>query len=312
MKKNSPMIVWENDEIRALKVLWKQGFTEKDIAEKLSRSVYAVSHEIIKIRKSGDLPERKENNYDWLVEEFVDIPTHKDEALKINSNRIMVWGDSHLPYLNLELAKHMFEIAKIWKIPDCLIAGDFFNQDAFSFFDGRYKYSWEKEKQKARVFMNHLLLQFNKVYVILGNHDLRILRMLKFQETFKSLMLGITISQRVIVTEYPRAEINDDWLCVHPKSYSQISGRVAQKLAGKYHKNFICPHGHFTSYSFDISGDYQCIDIGGLMDYDKTEYVNFSITTHPRWVGGFLVLDKSYPYIFHEKTNWDFWKKALK
>ena len=63
-----------------------------------------------------------------------------------------------------------------------------------------------------------------------------------------------------------RLFIGDKVMVTHPKSYSQISGSVAIRLAEKYHMDVINAHGHFAAMRFDRSGKFQAVDLGGLFD----------------------------------------------
>jgi len=157
-------------------------------------------------------------------------------------------------------------------------------------YDRRDQMKWDIEKKKSRIFLNHLIETFDRIFIMMGNHDVRILRQLAFEETFRTFIDSISSSNKVQVSEYPKATINDSWFIAHPKSYSQISGNVAKRLAEKYHMNIIATHGHFSSRSYDRSGLFVCIDCGGLVDYEKTEYVNYAITTHPMWNNSFVLL----------------------
>lgn len=300
---------WTREQEKLLIYFWNKNYTKQDIANKLDRSYDSINRKTRDLRRDKAIEKRSNDNFGWLHNEAAEIKPYTD-WFRIKSKNVMIIADTHLPFMNVPFAEKMFFMRDVFGSNDLIIAGDFFDEVMFSFFDIRDKTTWQKEKEFASVFINQLLEVFDNIYILMGNHDLRILRLLKFKENFEGLIRSITQDKRVKISDYPKAEINKDWEVYHPRSYSQISGQVAKKLAEKYGKNVIATHGHFTSYSFDRSGKYECIDIGGLVDYDKIEYVAHSITTHPRWINSFMILRDNKPYIFTEKTDWDFWGKT--
>lgn len=223
---------------------------------------------------------------------------------KIHSDSLLVLADAHIPCMNVALAHRMFEMCDLLNVQDVLVAGDFFDQNMFSKWDPRKPSEWAQEKRVAKYMLKHLTSKFRRVTMIMGNHDLRILKTLGWNEDFRGLVSDLCDAPNLYVSEYPKVEVNDKWLIFHPKSYSQVPGSVARHLAEREQKHVVSTHGHFTSLTFDRSGVHYAIDIGGLPDRSKMEYVNFMETTHPVWVNGFLLLIDNEPLLFTEHTNW--------
>ena len=149
-------------------------------------------------------------------------------------------------------------------------------------------------------------VQFDKVYFLLGNHDARMLKRLDYMIKYADLM-NIVVQdeqERVVVSQYPKAQVvqaGQEWLVIHPKCYSRVAGQKAKRITEKEHCHVVSTHGHMTALTFDISGKYHAVDIGGNVDYSKVEYVNQQITDHPKWVNSFVVLEKGLPRLFTEK-----------
>lgn len=65
---------------------------------------------------------------------------------------------------------------------------------------------------------------------------------------------------------------------------------MAAAAAAILHKNVACGHGHHIGYKHDVSGRYLGVDLGGMFDENKHEYLFKSgVTALPAWNPGFWV-----------------------
>ncbi|HOL83565.1 MAG TPA: metallophosphoesterase [Caldisericia bacterium] len=289
--------------------LYRQGKTLKEIQEITGRGKTSIIRVLKKAKQRGVIEGRKGiQQFKKVVEDINQIKQVKifNDYLKVNSEKVLVFSDVHLPFTDFNFTEKMFDIAlNKFKCSDCIIAGDLFDEGIFSDYLHYEKILWQEEKEITKKFLSFIVENFEKVYILCGNHDNRILRKLEFNETYSEIFKTIYYASNLYITDYPFIIVNKDWYVVHPGSYSQISGQVAKKLATKYSKNIISTHGHFTSLGFDISGKFYAIDIGGLVDMNKVEYLHHNITTHPRWIKGFVILINNHPFLFTEKDNFE-------
>jgi len=112
---------------------------------------------------------------------------------------------------------------------------------------------------------------------------------------------------KIVYSEYDKIAIEDKYLIMHPKSYSQISGAVGKRMAEKYHMHLLHAHGHFSMLAWDRSGKYLCVDLGGLFDTNKIEYTSIKTTTHPCWNNSFGMIRNGKFTLFHQETDWSYW-----
>lgn len=210
----------------------------------------------------------------------------------------IISGDRHIPWTSLHWHEYMMDVAKRRGIKTLIESGDYFNQDVFAFWFQSYQplinLDWEAEIDAATEIMNDLLSWFDNIYIIIGNHDLRIWRKVGRGQNFQILFKLITQDPRVHVSNLPYCYVGpeDEYMVVHPKSYSQISTATPKRLVEKFHKHVIGAHGHFLGVDYDRSGKYMAVASGGLFDYDTILYTHASITTHDMWVNGFCVLNE--------------------
>lgn len=209
----------------------------------------------------------------------------------------IVTGDRHLPFMSLEWHKKLMEVAKHRGIKTLIESGDYFNQDVFSHWFQPYQpyvgLDWSKELKSATEIMDDLLSWFDKIYIITGNHDLRIWRAVGRGQDMNTIFRLVTADPRVKVSNLPYCYAGDDdeFMIVHPKSYSQITTATPKKLSEKFHKHIIGAHGHFFGLDYDKSGKFLAVASGGLFNYDSLLYVHASITTHDAWKNGFCVIN---------------------
>jgi UDP-2,3-diacylglucosamine pyrophosphatase LpxH len=230
-----------------------------------------------------------------------------------------------MPYHNAELADKLISVAKKFKIKKHIIVGDFSDQNLARQMlcqnaDGREKTRENLEQSFLLMAegINTMLKWFDEIYLITGNHDLYLLKILqgniKMERFYK--MIGVPLDEfnkRFFITNHPFCAVNDTWHLTHPSTYSRIPMTVARSISTKYRKSVMSAHGHQFGLSTDISGRDICIDTGGLFDYKRMSYKWLSDTTHPQWVGGFWILHKNIPYGFSElTTDWEFWLKRIK
>lgn len=243
-----------------------------------------------------------------------DIPAFKNE-LHLDNDNYLITLDYHAPFHSVLWHNRSILIAQKFGLKKIIIVGDLFDCDFAKKYPRMEKSADEAdegldfetaENRKVMASLDY----FDHVYLIKGNHEDRIGRKTDgiIQAKYILSYWGREVyEKKCTYSVYDKLYIGDKWLLVHPKSYSQISGQVARKLASKFHRNIINAHGHFLSYGYDVSDTYQAIDLGGMFDKEKIEYISKKTTTHPAWNNGFGMLWRGHLYFFDKNTDWDFW-----
>lgn len=274
-----------------------------DGVPKLAASVEAAD--------SGGRPQVEAAIHDAAPLDEVTLIPRFDGEFHLPMDDYLITCDYHSPYHSIEWHNRSLDVAKKRGIRNVIIIGDLVDFGFASFFytDNRPTYDMEKDENKRliRSFMDN----FDKVYLVKGNHEDRLGRMTdgKLQvQVLLELWTREEWQNRFQYSPYDRAFIGSDWMLVHPKSYSQISGQVAKKLAAIKHMNVINAHGHFLSYGYDMSGKFLAVDMGGMFDVSKIEYKNIKTSTHPEWNNGFGILKDGHFEFFDKMTNWGAWQ----
>ena len=237
------------------------------------------------------------------------VKTYKEDTLP--DGDYMVSCDYHAPYYSTLWVNRLLAVARKFKIKKHIIAGDLLDQNYAKFhaiIDGEEKSSLDMERDNTDPMLK-VLAWFNETILIRGNHEGRVSRMTdaRIQSRHIIELFGRPLAEKLIYSDYDRINVGDEWLIVHPKSYSQISGSVALRLAEKFNRHVLNAHGHFIALRFDRSGKYMGVDLGGMFDPAKVGYQTLSTSTHPTWNQGFGMIYHGHFHHFHDGTDFRLW-----
>ena len=295
---------WSTESVVHALTLSQEGLTRRQIAEAMTEkyarpfTIASIAHAV---RQYGHLK---------LVKEPESIRTYQELTLQMDD--YMISCDYHAPFYDAEWVNRLLLVAAHFGIKKSIIIGDLFDMEFASHYppkDGQQRPSLDTEIGADSPLMagfDH----FDEIIVLNGNHERRIgmLTEARVQARHLNILLGGDVwRKKVVFSEFDKLNIDQEWLLVHPKSYSQISGAVATRLAEKYHRNVLNAHGHFTAVRWDRSGKFMGVDMGGLFDTRRIAYKQFQTTTHPEWNPGFGMLLNGHFYLFDNSTDWQFW-----
>jgi len=292
---------WTDERLAALHELVIQGMAAREISETLSEKWgQDVSVEMV-----GNIKTRK--GWTHYVPVDPDIKFYKHQNLPLDN--YIISCDYHSPFYAEYWTNLLLDVARKFNVRNHIIVGDLFDVDfakSHKSTDGEERLGLDGEAAHNDPLMN-ALNWFDKTFLICGNHETRISRLFDAKVQFRHISdyIGAELTKsKFTFSEYDKVGIGDRWLLVHPKSYSQISGNVAVRLAEKYHRNILNAHGHFIAKRWDRSNQYLAFDIGGMFDVHKIGYCSLVSTTHPEWNNGFGMLLDDYFYQYDQGTDW--------
>jgi len=304
-------INWQDPKyLSRLRDLIIEGKNNSQISEILTKEWNtSVSHSAVdnaRIRHLANLEKYIEEQENTI--EFYDADT-------LPMDDYMISCDDHSPYFSALWENRLLSVAEFFKVKKHIKVGDLINQDYASHWaklEGEKRGELDEDIQQSEPLFK-ALDYFDEIYLVRGNHEDRITRMTDARVQGRHILklFGERIHQKFKYTPYDKVFIGDDWMAVHPKSYSQISGSTAIRLAEKYRRHVLNAHGHFVALRWDRSGQNMGIDLGGLFDTRKIPYCNLSTSTHPVWNNGFAMLKDGKIWLWNESTDWDFWNKQL-
>lgn len=294
---------WKPEDIEKLRELRLAGFSLSEIAASMTAQLgRPITYGMVEVmRRRSGLPV-------LAVQADPNVKTYVIDVLPLDD--YMVSCDYHAPFHSPWWINKMLEVAERFKIKKHIIAGDFFDFEFASKWPGDHgtldaEVDGSKEALKA-------IDAFDVNYFIQGNHERRVQRLTDGKITAQhlfSLFGKERWENRVRYMTNDSVRVGDDYLILHPSSYSQISGSVAVRLAEKHHRHVLNAHGHFAAIRYDKSGKYVCVDLGGMFDIQRIEYCMTRSTTHPYWNNGFGMIRDGRFTLFHPQTDWKIWTK---
>jgi hypothetical protein len=285
-------IEWSKERLGVLIDLRASGCTAPEISDQLSRkwnmpvSIDCVNNAIYRHQVGR-----------YLIERDKHIKVY-DEEMRITADSAIISSDWHAPYYSEVWVNRMLQFAHKYGIKTHVIGGDWMDMgfakwSKFKMMEniGERESNLDEEIERVQAVFNACKL-YDRTYLICGNHENRVDRLTegKIQARHIIDLMGGKEMEGLTVSVYDKLYINDDILVVHPKSYSQISGSVAVRLAEKTHRHVLNAHGHFMAMRYDRSAKFMCCDIGGMFDITKIDYICKKTTTHPTWNNGFAVI----------------------
>lgn len=222
----------------------------------------------------------------------------------------MVCGDVHVPHADLEMTALLVAVAKKYKVKRLLIAGDFFNFDAFSTYSAVMQPpSWAQEREAARELISYWLSTFAEIRLIAGNHDRRLEKWTAGAFDENDMIRLVTTSDKVSMSNFAYCTVTSggiDWHITHPQNYSINQLIVAEQLALKHEANVIAFHEHSLAQGYDRFGRYVIINGGCMMRQEQAAYKTLDDNKASNFKSGFVMLRNGVATLFgkHPFTDW--------
>jgi len=233
------------------------------------------------------------------------------EPPRVEGN-VLVLADPHVPYHDASFINKAIDVALAGKVEACIIAGDMFDVNAFSPFDPNLADVLEDEFAAGEAFITTLAETFKEILVLTGNHEGRILKRLGFHQIEHNRLKRLFDPEDVAEFSPYYFCYVQDWMVCHPKNVSSIPGRVAARLAEKYHCNVVAAHGHTFGLAQDVSGQYLGIDSGCCADPSRLEYIALRPNLRPQVHQGAVILQDGYPWLLNRHLDTNRIKQALR
>lgn len=275
-----------------------------------------------KCRKEGWRSKATSTGKLEFVEAPPDIPAY-DGALCLPGDLgggLMIAADIHAPCTDWKMATRVALVGQRYleEPRRLVIAGDLMNYDVFSRYENLLPLPTIKQEIDAAKFAIQLWLNtFDRIYLVLGNHDYRWLKAMHgvFEEELLIDMLGMMLGneERLTINLYSYLDIECErtgsWRVTHMPRYSKIPLSKARSLSNvTKDRHLMLAHQHHASIALDESGHFLLVDIPALVDPEKLAYVALADTDIPRMKCGFVMLKNGWPYLFAEgMTDWSFW-----
>jgi len=283
--------VWPKHREPELAAMKEAGVRITDIAKEAGVSIQVARYHLIDV-----MP----------ITQIIDVlPVYPEELIRIDGD-CMLTADWHCPYLSMTWVDRLIAVADALEISQLAIVGDFTDLKWFSKYNKGDRRGGVLLDIKVVLNVLELLLKnFKRVFWNHGNHEERMISSIG-ADIFSGMHEH---SERLVLSPYRTMLLDDCWRLEHPKTYSNDAAGVAAKVAAIFHCNVATGHGHHIGYRHDVSGQFLGIDLGGLFDEQKQEYLYTSgATTMTRWTPGFWAYKDGRVRPFEDAlVNWREW-----
>lgn len=284
MRRLSSEHEWVRDRDRLVGELRKHG-SQRGLVRFHGVGEHTVRAEII---RHGITPE------EW-VPRPADIGVRRHDKYSVLEGDWCVSSDYQAPFYDELFVARMARDASDAGIRNLLIAGDLADLHNFTRHPATSEeVPWSDSRANIERLFQFLCDWFERVVWKPGNHEDRLPKFTAGKIGIRELASMVKATDEgVEIVDNPIIDIHsggEEWRVIHPKSFSIVPGSVARKLASKHLKHILCAHGHHTSISWDVSGRFRCIDIGGMFDPGRLEYIHRAPSTYPLLNQGFVLL----------------------
>ena len=207
-----------------------------------------------------------------------------------------------------------------------VVHGDVFNADAFSRWPKLVKVpTWAEERDAGSNLFAIWAKTFDKIFVMPGNHDYRVLTRLDGEISFPGMVWDMASEQdsdlkqmfgalfstdRLSVSSVDHCFINTTrgrYTVMHGTSYGKNPLTNANEYSQRYQSHIISGHEHHIGITKDLFDRYWLINNGGLYDPNKLSYVSLQASKKPVMKKGFTMVRKGYPTPFGDWIDWNEW-----
>lgn len=171
--------------------------------------------------------------------------------------------------------------------------------------------NFSTEMQAVRDVVGAFTRQFKDIYVVLGNHEGRLLRAMQTPLFPTDLLQLINANEQWHVAPYYYMKLvsgENEYLIEHPKNSTRTT---ASWLAMKYLTNVIVGHSHLVEHVYDRSGKYHAITSGCCVDEDRLPYASQRHNASQAHALGAVIVRNGVPWLLTEKVDWEALNKIV-
>lgn len=230
-----------------------------------------------------------------------------------------IGGDEHNPFVNAPFMNGKLKLMGWYKLMGYkvvnVIAGDLLNaSDVSRHPKTRRQMVMKQEKLSANASIRAANLLADITYILLGNHDEWLLRLLNgvfdASDYYAWLLKGVNLSKISAISD-TKAFVHSGktrWLVGHAIEYSKNVGSITKQLNLAYQSNVISHHEHHLGAGRDDYNRYTWIANGMQADWALFDYVNHHMNKQNVMKNSFTVLVGDTFKLFTPYPEWQRWE----
>ena len=210
----------------------------------------------------------------------------------------LVMADCHVPFHDAAWCNRVIAHALKRGIKQLILAGDFVDWAAFGIYGRLVEVNAHEEIGAARDFFE-ALQDFERVVVILGNHEMRLIRQLNYKLGAQELTPFFASHPGLVVTDYHWCTLRSggqNWRISHPKNAHMKPCSVATRLVAKSVNTHVAVgHDHVCGAIKTEDGKHWAISTGVCLMPKKLDYTTLVDNTRWEIAQGALIIRDGYP-----------------
>lgn len=328
---------WNKSELNLLKNAWNN--RDADV----TLSIFAKQYASIIGRSEAAIMQKVIAQPEYRVPTSTRTAWNNPPILEGDS---LVLMDTQIPYHHAEFINKCLTVCRKWNIRQLILGGDALDLNALNEFAPNFENDSKRvidhassaelimfaetlpadkreklysiigeaeednslggEIKESRAILKTLEKEFDNITWIMGNHEQRILRLLKKIMPVSSLatLFGAD-SPKWNVSPYYYCILKsggEEWQIEHPINTGKGSSK---KLAPKYGRHIIMGHNHHFSITTDPSGKLYAIEPGMAMDEERMAYATQRHNAADAHLVGAVIVRNGKPTPLNKFTDWE-------
>jgi len=279
---------WEDEEAAIVRKMFEQGYDDKTIRAALADGGWGRSLTAVRMKAQREGWHRAIKPGPFPI---------YNKAPKLEGNAL-VMADCHVPFHDSNWCNRIITYALKRGISQLILAGDFIDWAAFGIYGRLVKVEAHEEIAAARQFFE-ALQGFETVVVILGNHEMRLIRQLDYKLGAEELTPMFASHPGLVVTDYHWCTLRSggqNWRISHPKNAHMKPCSVATRLVAKNSLTHVATgHDHVCGKIKTEDGRHWAVSTGACLMPAKLDYTTMIDNTRWQIAQGALIIREGYP-----------------
>lgn len=220
----------------------------------------------------------------------------------------LIVNDPHCPMQSEKWTEQALIAADHFGCRTAVINGDLIDAAQIGRHFGkayRGKANLEDDMLAAEKFVGLFCELFDEVYYTLGNHTERLMHRFNSELPIQRLLKMIYNSDNLHLTQKTWMKAHKNTIILHPRGYSKIRGKWTADLCQLKQKNIVTGHHHHSATSFSQDSNWQAIEVGCLVEFEKFGYVKDHMGPYAEMMNGFAIMFPDETFLnFNKHTPW--------
>ncbi|MBK9944196.1 MAG: metallophosphoesterase [Kouleothrix sp.] len=218
-----------------------------------------------------------------------------DNPVTLDLSRWLYCSDIHAPLHSERALKRLVAVGRALEIEDLVVGGDLTDQDCLSSHPADLpQVDLNQSIEVSGQVLRFLKAHFRRLYIIPGNHDRRLAKVVNKNLGFANLIRMLVGNlDGITTTDNDYFYIGNNWTVGHPRFFASYPTRGLDAVAMQRQRSVIGAHSHTIGLA--RIGRFWCVSPGMMMRPDLTPYLVRSngLSKHADQTEGFVFVEST-------------------